>query len=208
MTYVVGDIHGCLWALDKLVKKLPLASDDTLIFLGDYVDRGPDSKGVIDYLIGLSKFHNCVFLRGNHEQMMLACLEKGQDCYLWEFNGANATIRSYGGIKSIPQQHIEFLKNTRLYYVKDKFIFVHAGLKPGVPLENQDPFDLVWIRDEFIYSQNPAVGYKVVFGHTPFANVLILPDKIGVDTGCVYGGKLSCIRIEDYAIFQVECERK
>ncbi len=206
MTYAIGDIHGCLWALKELIQKLPLSSGDKLIFLGDYVDRGPDSKGVIDFLINLSKFYNCIFLRGNHEQMMLECLEKGRDCYLWELNGAGATIRSYGGVRNIPEDHLAFLQSTRLYHVSDNLIFVHAGLRPGIPIEKQDPFDLVWIRDEFIYSKDAVPGYTVIFGHTPFANVLILSDKIGVDTGCVYGGRLSCIRIEDQSIFQVECD--
>ncbi len=208
MTYVIGDVHGCLDALEKLLSKLPIGSEDKLIFLGDYLDRGPDSKGVIDFLINLSKFYDCVFLRGNHEQMMLECLDNGRDCYLWEFNGAGATIRSYGGIKNIPQEHLSFLRSTKFYEIIGGFIFVHAGLRPGVPIENQEPFDLVWIRDEFIYSSDPVPGYKVIFGHTPFSDVLILPDKIGIDTGCVYGGKLSCIRVEDQKIFQTECGRR
>ncbi|MEJ5230511.1 metallophosphoesterase family protein [Pseudothermotoga sp. U03pept] len=201
----MGDIHGCIESLESLIMKLPLSGGDKLIFLGDYIDRGPDSRAVIDRLIALSKDYECVFLRGNHEWMMLNYLLKGQDFDLWMMNGARATIRSYGDVRQIPPEHLEFLKNTVFYHVEPGYLFVHAGVKPHVELENQDSFDLIWIREEFIYSENPLPGYRVVFGHTPLHKVLISRDKIGIDTGCVYGGKLTCVRIDDERIFQTDC---
>ncbi|MCD6102596.1 MAG: serine/threonine protein phosphatase [Thermotogaceae bacterium] len=208
MTYVVGDIHGCLSALEALVDKLPLTTSDEIVFLGDYVDRGPDSKGVIDKLINLAENHRCIFLRGNHELMMLNCLQRSEDCDLWSWNGAAATLRSYGGkAELISQSHMNFLVSTRAYYIVDEYFCVHAGVKPGVNLEDQELFDMVWIRDEFIYSENPLPGYTVVFGHTPFESVHRSPGKIGIDTGCVYGGMLTALRLEDGKLFHVSCRQ-
>ncbi len=203
MTYVVGDVHGMLEPLLELFRKLPLKEEDEIVFLGDYIDRGPDSKGVIEFVENLSKIHRVVTIRGNHEDMLMNCLEGG-DCLTWEFNGAHATIRSFGGADRI-REKLDFFKNTVLYYEKGRYLMVHGGVRPGVPLEDQDPQDLIWIRDEFIFSQNPLPGKIVVFGHTPFESPLLMRDKIGIDTGCVYGGHLTAIRLEDLEIFQVGC---
>ncbi|WP_041081442.1 metallophosphoesterase family protein [Thermotoga profunda] len=205
MIYAIGDIHGCVESLNNLMDRLPLRTGDKLIFLGDYVDRGPDSKAVVDRLMILSQTYDCVFLRGNHEWMMLNYLLDGKDFELWMMNGAGATIRSYKDVRKIPLEHLEFFKNTVYYHIEDGYFFVHAGVRPHIPLERQDTFDLLWIREEFIYSENPLKGYKVVFGHTPFNDVLVLHDKIGIDTGCVYGGKLTALRIDDGKVFQTSC---
>lgn len=204
MTYVVGDIHGCLRELEILIDKINPSSEDKLVFLGDYVDRGPDSKGVIDYLINLSKRVKTVFLRGNHEAMLIDCVKYKKDCTLWSYNGSSATLRSFNGVKGILEK-LEFFENTKYYHIHGRYFIVHGGVKPGVPIENQDPFDMIWIRDEFIFSNNPLPGYVVVFGHTPFEKPLLMKDKIGIDTGCVYGGYLTAVRLEDLKIFQVKC---
>lgn len=206
-TYVIGDIHGCYEQLRKLIDKIPLSTSDKLIFLGDYIDRGPSSKEVIEFLTQLSKNYECIFIRGNHEQMLLDYVQRGMNLQLWYFNGAGATLRSYGGIEKIPKSHLEFFRSTKLYYIMDEKLFVHAGVKPGVPLKKQKESDLLWIRDEFIYSKNPLPDFTVIFGHTPFDRPLIQPDKIGLDTGCVYGGRLSCMCLESGRIFEISCQR-
>ncbi|MDK2785515.1 MAG: serine/threonine protein phosphatase 1 [Thermotoga sp.] len=204
MTYAVGDIHGCFFALKALLEKLPLGKEDELVFLGDYVDRGPNSKEVVEFLMELSRHHRCIFLRGNHEEMLLNCVKNHSGCDLWYFNGARSTVESFGGIDEI-RKYLDFFESTVYYYEKGNFVFVHGGVKPGIPLEEQDPFDLVWIREEFIYSENPLPGKTVVFGHTPLEKPYVSSDKIGIDTGCVYGGKLTAFRVEDRTFFQVEC---
>ncbi|MGB9615341.1 MAG: metallophosphoesterase family protein, partial [Fervidobacterium sp.] len=119
MIWAISDLHGCLRPLEKLISEISPTQDDTLIFLGDYIDRGPDSKGVVDFLIGLSKITNCVFLRGNHEQMLLDVLDDG-DLYMWTINGAHATWRSYGSLQQLllNDLHIEFFKNTKYYHIE------------------------------------------------------------------------------------------
>jgi serine/threonine protein phosphatase 1 len=208
MIYAVGDIHGCKKALMELIDKIHLTTEDTLVFLGDYIDRGPDSKGVIEFLLDLSVRHEkTIFIKGNHEWMFQRFYTNRDpnSWELWEYNGARKTIETYGDIDKIPREHLEFIENTKLYHVEKNFFFVHGGVKPNVEIEAQKEEDMLWIRDEFIYSKNPLNGYVVVFGHTPMEEPLIQDDKIGIDTGCVYGGKLSCVRLEDKKIFQVRC---
>ncbi len=208
MIYAIGDIHGCREKLEKLIKKVKPTKKDTLIFLGDYIDRGPDSRGVIDFLINLSKEFKTIFLRGNHEWMFLEFYKKrdNETWELWERNGARKTLESYGGIDKIPFEHLNFVENTKVYHVYKNYLFVHGGVKPNVPLERQNEMDMMWIRREFINYSEPLKGYTVIFGHTPMEEPMIQSDKIGIDTGCVYGGKLTCIRVEDKRIFQVRCK--
>jgi len=205
LTFVIGDIHGCSNSLRRLLDKLPLTAGSKFIFLGDYIDRGPDSRGVIEILLSLSKDYECIFIRGNHEQMLLNYVLKGENFDLWLMNGANATLRSYGGVDRIPKQHIDFIQSTVLYVVQGSDLFVHAGVRPNVPIEEQSQFDLLWIRYEFIYSESPLPGYRIFFGHTPFQDVLIMKDKVGLDTGCVYGNKLSAIALETMKVYNSEC---
>ncbi len=207
MIYAIGDVHGCKEKLEELLNKIKPVPEDTLVFLGDYIDRGPDSKGVINLLIELSQKNRTIFLRGNHEWMFLEFYYKRDDesWTRWEYNGARKTLESYGGIDNIPSEHLKFIENTKIYHTEGKYLFVHAGVKPAVPLEKQNEMDMMWIRREFINYPNPLKGYTVVFGHTPQEEPLIQSDKIGIDTGCVYGRKLTCIRVEDRKIIQVRC---
>lgn len=207
MIYAIGDIHGCLGPLKELIREINPSVEDKLIFIGDYIDRGPDSHGVIDFLIALSVNRNCVFIRGNHEQMMIDYFSDKPDGKLWPLNGMEATLESYGSIFSIPSYHLDFLEETIMFHEEGSFTFVHAGVKPGIPLGKQKNKDLLWIRDEFIYSKKPLKEQVVIFGHTPMLSGLLFQKyKIGIDTGCVYGGKLSAIRLEDLKVFDIKNE--
>ncbi len=202
--YVVGDIHGCLAPLKRLLEHLePDLYRDRLLFMGDYVDRGPESRGVVDYILSLMARYpaeNIICLKGNHEVMFLDYLA-GQDEGLFLFNGGLNTLEDYWGEGwdrrtdlVLPPDHARFYQDLRPFYETEEYIFVHAGLKPEVPLEEQSEEDLYWIRGEFIASTEDF-GRRVIFGHTPFEQPLILPNKIGIDTGLVYGNFLTCLKL-------------
>ncbi|MGA1874686.1 MAG: metallophosphoesterase family protein [bacterium] len=202
--FAIGDIHGCFDKLCSLMDRIaPDRLKDILIFLGDYIDRGPQSMEVVDYLLHLSEIgFKAIFLKGNHEAMLLDYLDNPDDYHrmMYMFNGGYATVESYtlrmksGGGFLVPPAHMIFFQSLRLFYETDSHIFVHAGLLPGLPLNEQKEKDLLWIRDEFIHSSYDF-GKIVVFGHTPFQEPLILEKKIGIDTGAVYGNKLSCLEL-------------
>ncbi len=204
--FAVGDIHGSYQKLKELMGKLKISYDkDTLVFLGDYIDRGEDSYQVVDYLAGLRKQHsNIVFLKGNHEEMFFNYLS-GEDEITFLFNGGEQTLKAYTNDKgnvSVPQAHLDFFNCLQLYYETDDYIFVHAGLREGIPLEHQKAEDLLWIRKSFIDSSYDF-GKLVVFGHTPYTEVLIQDNKIGIDTGAVYGYQLTCLELPGMIFHQV-----
>lgn len=212
-TFVVGDIHGCTEEVDRLLDALSLTASDTIIFLGDYIDRGPSPKGVIDRLLRLChEGPQCVFLKGNHEDMFLAFLgEPGHYGEAFLFNGGEATLRSYGlegkpgnvVAARLPPEHAEFLRSLEVQHRHGEFLCVHAGIVPTQPIEEQTEEDLLWIRDEFILNPHPF-PFTVLFGHTPQREVIIdLPYKIGLDTGLVYWNKLSCLELEEKRLFQI-----
>ena len=199
--FAIGDIHGCFDKLRSLMDKIDIDIDrDIIVFLGDYIDRGPSSFEVVEYLIDLKKhFRKSVFLKGNHEEMLEKYLS-GYNKLAFLVNGGQETLESYMkqsyifGASPIPHEHLEFFESLLLFYETDNYIFVHAGLKENVPLEMQEPFDLLWIRNSFIRSDYDF-GKLVIFGHTPFPEPLVQPNKIGIDTGAVYGNKLTCIEL-------------
>lgn len=202
--YVIGDLHGCLAPLKRIIEHLePDLHQDRLLFVGDYIDRGPDSRRVVDYILQLRARYpadNVICLRGNHEAMFMDFLAgKGQELFL--SNGGISTLKDYWGEDwagqpdlTLPLDHQRFYRELLPFYATDDYIFVHGGLKPGVPLEQQAEEDLYWIRGEFIASAEDF-GRRVIFGHTPFKQPLILPNKIGIDTGLVYGNHLTCLRL-------------
>ncbi len=158
--FAIGDIHGCLDKLQALMDNVGVdfnAETDTLVFLGDYIDRGRDSYEVVDYLIDIKTlYRNCIFLKGNHEEMLEKYLT-GPDRYTYLVNGGQQTLDSYlnhspPGAPPIPDSHMDFFNSLVLYYETDRYIFVHAALRIQVPLDMQHTDDLVWIREEFIYS--------------------------------------------------------
>ena len=209
--FAIGDIHGCLEKLEELMEKMVVDRQrDTLVFIGDYVDRGKYSREVVDYLIRLQgDYQNVICLRGNHEKMFMDYLE-GVNEGLYLGNGGRATLESYGILLSddieerkakIPAEHMKFFQSLLPYYETDQYIFVHAGLRPELPLRDQSIDDLLWIRFEFIENENDF-GKTVVFGHTPMKNLLINRNKIGIDTGAVYGGKLTSVELPEIKIHQ------
>jgi serine/threonine protein phosphatase 1 len=202
----VGDIHGCRVALRELLDRVAPSEHDQLVFLGDYIDRGPDSAGVVGDLLALrERLPGTVFLRGNHEQLLLDVLA-GANPLNFLLNGGGPTIDSYrkGGGWPPPFEHQAFFASLLPLFTNEEFIFVHAGLRPGIPLAEQGPDDLLWIREDFLHAEVDW-GRIVVFGHTPFAKPLLTADRIGLDTGCVYGGKLTCCDLLTRQCWQSGC---
>lgn len=200
---MIGDIHGCYQSLVDMMKLIG-DSDDTIIFLGDYVDRGPESKRVVDLVVQLKKERSCVIpLLGNHESMFLRYLN-GLDRQLFLRCGGRSTLESYGidpdaenqGQIYIPDEHLVFFNSLLLNWEDEKYIYVHAGLQPGLHLSMQTDVWCLWAREEFISSVYDF-GKRVVFGHTVFAEPFLRPEKVGIDTGAVYGGNLTCLVLPD-----------
>jgi len=219
--YAIGDIHGradLLRTLHASIVADASAAPDlepVVVYLGDYVDRGLDSRAVIDILLDapLPGFE-VVQLLGNHEAMMLNVLESGEDAFMWLHNGGNATVYSYGipvpaGMRSeaemeaiadrlreaVPAAHMTFLHQLRHSHVEGDYLFVHAGVRPGLPLEQQDPGDLIWIRDAFL-DADIDFGKVVVHGHSISGQVDERANRIGIDTGAYASGCLTCLVLE------------
>jgi serine/threonine protein phosphatase 1 len=209
--FAVGDIHGCYDKLVAIMKILPWKreSDDLLLFIGDYIDRGPRSRDVVEFLVRLKKNGgNFVFLKGNHEKMLLDYYVHQKDQMLYVANGGAETIASYveGGIGrkafELPEDHLEFLLSLDLYHENDDYLFVHAGVRDGIPVNEQSEEDLLWIREEFIYSTYDW-SRRVIFGHTALETPFVTPGKIGIDTGAVYGNKLTAVELPAMRFYQV-----
>jgi serine/threonine protein phosphatase 1 len=215
--YAIGDIHGSYDRLKRMLPLIPFQPGDTLVFLGDYVDRGYQSKEVLDLLMYLKDLCvdnitptgvELVFLMGNHEYMMLDAID-GININLWMANGGTDTMRPFHD-KLPDQKYIDFLKSLQLYYETEDYIFVHAGISPrtNVNMSLQCSDDLLWIRMAFI-EDNSDYGKKIIFGHTPFQKPLIKKNKIGIDTGACFGkavsrlGNLTCIQLPDEKFIQV-----
>ncbi len=208
-TYVIGDIHGCYTSLENLLELIG-DTEDTVIFLGDYIDRGPDSKKVVSCLVQLKKkLPRVITLLGNHESMFLRYLN-GRDRQFYLGNGGISTLESYGidplhddaTLDSIPDEHLAFFDSLLLNWEDEKNIYVHAGLQPGLHLSMQSAAWCLWAGDKFIYS-SCDFGKRVVFGHTVFKEPLVKSEKIGIDTGAVYGGSLTCLVLPDEKIIRV-----
>ena len=210
--FAIGDIHGCFDKLQRLILEIKADPvNDTLVFIGDYIDRADGGRDVVDYILKLKKtFQNVICLRGNHESMLLRFLDGVEDD-IYLANGGFATLKAYGISRSdvpkvrkkkIPPDHLKFFKTLLPYYETDKFIFVHAGLIPGRELNEQSLYDMQWIRQTFIDSDDDF-GKRVVFGHTHFSEPLVEDNKIGIDTGAVYGGMLTCVELPALKFYQV-----
>ena len=209
----IGDIHGELDQLNRLLNTIAPTDSDLFVFLGDYIDRGTNSKGVVDRLIRFhEEFPDTIFIRGNHDQMMLdALIEFGvmtgdllrdqsqtfqrrafaSDIIVFLSNGGQETLRSYGisSLTEIPTEHIAFFQSTRLWWRYKHFVFVHAGIERGVPMRQQDPFALMWER----MSPPGRDGEIHVVGHHPTTDgePYFEPGRYNLDTGAVYGKTLT-----------------
>ena len=204
MRLVIGDIHGCLKSLETMLEVAAPSREDLLVTLGDYVDRGPDSKGVIDRLLKLKETHNLVHLMGNHEIQMIRALETRHDRerFLSGLCGGQDTLDSYGGgFGDVPEEHWEFMQSAGLYHELDEHILVHAGVEAHLPVGAQDQETYYYQR---FHSQKPhESGKTVVCGHTIQGD---LPTNLGyavcLDT-CAYGGGwLSALDLESGRIWQ------
>ena len=223
MLYAFGDVHGELDKLDELLDSLPLRDGDRLIFLGDYVDRGQDARGVIDRLIEVQKHWPCVFLLGNHESMFLDFLGWTDAAYFggeaFLMNGGDQTLESYGFFEEtdkkkyqLPKDHEDFLLGLKLFHREGDYLFVHAGINRSLLRERDVAYvlhkvkveDLLWNRSTCDLPHNMPV--TVVYGHTPTEDFEVrwnLPFSVGIDTGAVYGGPLTALRLPDETLFQV-----
>jgi serine/threonine protein phosphatase 1 len=207
LIYAVGDIHGSYYKLTRLLKHCnghcgPRKA--RFVFVGDYIDRGQHSREVVELLIELQKAKpgQICCLRGNHEDMLISVLQDG-DKALWLYNGGDMTLRSYGvtSADAIPGEHLSWFNALPLFESDDKRFFVHAGIRPGVPLKQQDKDTLLWIREPFL-SDLSDHGLYIVHGHTPLetGEPEYLPNRLNLDTGAVFGGPLTAAVFDDTAV--------
>jgi len=197
-TLAIGDIHGCLGALKTLEKSVGFRSADTIIALGDYIDRGSDSKGVLDWMIEKKDKYNLINLLGNHEEMILDSRECVESYSFWLMNGGDHTLNSFdSSITKIPKKYWDFMENCHLYYETNTHIFVHAGLEPHLPPEEQETETLCWLRFRDL---EPHISKKMVIcGHTPQRGNLpgVLPHGICIDTYAFSStGYLTCLDVD------------
>jgi serine/threonine protein phosphatase 1 len=217
--YAIGDIHGRLDLLDEILARIDAdktqhpTSNTTRVFLGDYIDRGPDSKRVLDRLISCCVAQPTVCLMGNHEAYLREFLKNPDILSVWRRYGGLDTLLSYGlapTMKSaakehrnlasdlnrlLPSSHREFLGSLKRYFTCGDFFFVHAGVRPGICLTNQSEDDLLWIREEFLLCEH-SFGKMVVHGHTPVLEPDVRPNRINIDTGAYATGRLTCLVLE------------
>ena len=203
----IGDIHGCSIALSALIAAINPQRDDTVVTLGDYVDRGADSKGVLDQLMDLSKRCHLIPILGNHDEMMLHSRLNHTDLENWMSVGGDASLESYGPnstLEQIPLKHFQFLEQCVSYFQTDTHFFVHANYDPHLPLDQIDDDTIRWLslRD---YIPGPHDSGKIaVVGHTPQPEVLDLGHLICIDTNCWDGGWLTALDVVSGRTWQVD----
>ena len=220
--YAVGDIHGRADLLERLQRDIArdfaesACERGVIVFLGDYVDRGPASRDVIDILLeGPPAGMAAVHLKGNHEDFLLRFAETGEAGETWLMNGGGATLASYGVaeaadtfhaiwhmdeiraafVAALPERHLEFFRTLALHHAEGGYLFVHAGLRPGIALEAQSADDMMWIRDDFLRS-DADFGRTVVHGHSPLPYPAERANRIGIDTMAYRSGRLTALALE------------
>jgi serine/threonine protein phosphatase 1 len=198
ITCAVGDIHGCIDQLRQLVELVRTENKiDRWVFLGDYIDRGPGSKEVIDLLMSLQQETDVVCLKGNHEAMLIEAVEDDSDLDLWLVNGGFATLQSFdlADAFALTAKYLDWLGSLPLYHDDGRRFFVHAGVNQTPP--HKTPAEvMLWIRDPFLTSDRDW-GRLIVHGHTPGMAVTTTPYRVNLDTACVYGGKLTAALFSD-----------
>lgn len=210
----IGDIHGCVKSLDALLEQLSPYYDRHFVFVGDYIDRGPDSQGSVQRVIDFSKDHKCTILRGNHEQMLLKAYETKSMAH-WMSNGGTETLRSYdktGNKMELPYQHHHFYRNTKMYLNSRDYFFVHAGLDPNSTVAEAIYYNyteqFLWEREHLEAKRN-RFEKKLVFGHTPMHEPYNEGKLMGIDTGCVYNklgyGKLTAVLLPEEKFITQKC---
>lgn len=214
--FAIGDIHGCSKTFKSLLlEKIQIRKSDIIYCIGDYVDRGPDSKGVLDLIIQLrEEGYHIHTLRGNHEQMMLDSILDKETLEHWLRNGGRETLKSFGikSIKALPDKYLEFLKHTEFFIATDKYVFVHAGLN----FYYEDPFsdkeEMLWTRETY-FDRSKINNRILIHGHTPIPIEKIHQQAdsymINIDGGCVYSdkpglGNLVAVSLPDMQILSVE----
>jgi len=216
--YAISDIHGCAHLLQPMLGVIDADVAHSRpryaieIYMGDYIDRGPDTRATLDLLVERSRRGNVVFLKGNHEAFLVSVFEDPSLFEDWIGVGGAQTLMSYGLappdlkrdepatilrdlIRAMPTAHLEFLDNLRLSFTYGDFFFVHAGVRPGVPLAEQTERDLLWIRDEFLQSDE-QFGKYIVHGHTPVRSAEFLANRVNIDTGAYATGNLTLMSIQ------------
>ena len=198
LTFAFGDIHGCLAPLTRLLAKCRRYANGRparFVFLGDYIDRGSDSRGVVELIMTMQDAEpdSVIALAGNHEDF-LQRVDRPADVDLWLANGGDDTLASYGAtsVADLPREHLTWLRNLPTHFDDGLRFFVHAGIRPGAPLDRQRRNDLLWIREPFL-SSTADFGKLILHGHTPTNGSLpdIRPNRINIETGAVYGGPLT-----------------
>ena len=205
--FVIGDVHGCAKALRSLIEAIDPQPDDEIVFLGDYIDRGPDSRDVVQQILELRQRCHVVALRGNHEIMLLGVALGGLNDEVWLENGGIATVTSYGGsLSKIPPDHLEFFQTLEPYYETSDLIFVHAGYHHEREMHEQDPSTIYWKHLPSPLPPPHKSGKRMIVGHTPQSNgnVLDAGHVICVDTYCFGGGFLTAFDTDKYEVIQAD----
>jgi serine/threonine protein phosphatase 1 len=224
--YAISDIHGCAHLLEQMLGVIDADVAHSRprhaieVYLGDYVDRGPDSRATLELLIRRSRRGNTVFLKGNHEAFLDAVFRDSTRMTDWFQVGGMQTLMSYGLSPSLhpddeeqrelvrefaaalPPQHLDFLQRLRLTFTCGDFFFVHAGVRPGIALSEQQEDDLLWIREKFLRSQK-NFGKYVVHGHTPVRSAEVLSNRANIDTGAYATGNLTLLSIQGSRLLAV-----
>ena len=202
-------MHGCADELNALLAEFPLRPASTVVLLGDYIDRGPRSRAVVETILRLADFCRVIPLSGNHEDMLLNFLRKPTSAQgvAFIYNGGGATLASYANAHAqyeIPVRHLEFFKRLRLFHETDDYFFVHAGV-PEMPLEkisDKHRHQLLWLRESFLNSDF-MWSKRIIHGHTSVETVTVLPNRINLDTGCVANNALSAIELPSMKVYSV-----
>jgi serine/threonine protein phosphatase 1 len=208
-TFAIGDIHGCLAALETLLAEIRLRPNDTLVVLGDVIDRGPNTRGVLDRLLRLQKECRLVPILGNHDQMLLQIIDGHQKLYVdWLLFGGNMTLESYETMRvaDIPKKHIDFLRNSRLYYETDRYFFLHGSYIAELPLDAQPIETLLWESLKVRHPGRHCSGKMAIVGHSSqkSGEVLDLGYLKCIDTRCFDKGWLTALDVESGEIWQAD----